>query len=316
MQKKKVVVVGAGFAGITAARTLLAEATAPVEVIVLEASSRIGGRAHTMELEGCGKVELGATWFHGIVGNPLYEHAIQLGLMTRHEAEDSKPTWGAMKYVRQNEVALLGKEDAAVITKARDMYGEAVEAGTEAASKGQAGVIGDSVRHAFAQAMQSMEEASGRSKAIFTEAWAWREQLQRAMDGCHTTDDMSANSLAEYGEFEGPNIPLPSGYQVLAEKLAEGLPIEHGMTVGQIQWNTSGVIVQCQGGQQIEADAVIVTVSLGVLKAQHKHMFQPELPTATVEAIERLGAIPGKSIDEVLEHWWRIASVAQSSHVV
>ncbi len=61
--------------------------------------------------------------------------------------------------------------------------------------------------------MQSMEEASDRSKAIFTEAWAWREQLQRAMDGCHTTDDMSANSLAEYGEFEGPNIPLPSGYQ-------------------------------------------------------------------------------------------------------
>lgn len=42
-----------------------------------------------MQLEGCGKVELGATWFHGIVGNPLYEHAIQLGLMTRHEAEDS-----------------------------------------------------------------------------------------------------------------------------------------------------------------------------------------------------------------------------------
>ena len=26
------------------------------------------------------------TWLHGIVGNPLYEHAIQLGLMTRHEA--------------------------------------------------------------------------------------------------------------------------------------------------------------------------------------------------------------------------------------
>ena len=54
--------------------------------------------------------------------------------------------------------------------------------------------------------------------------------------------------------------------QVLAEKLAEGLPIRHGMTVDQIQWNSSGVIVQCQGGHQIEADAVIVTVSLGVLK--------------------------------------------------
>ena len=42
-----------------------------------------------MQIEGCGKVELGATWFHGIVGNPLYEHAIRLGLMTRQEAEHS-----------------------------------------------------------------------------------------------------------------------------------------------------------------------------------------------------------------------------------
>ena len=64
--------------------------------------------------------------------------------------------------------------------------------------------------------MQGMEEASSRSKAVFTEAWAWREQLQRAMDGCHSTDDMSAYSLAQYEEFEGANIPLPSGYQARA----------------------------------------------------------------------------------------------------
>ena len=50
MQKKKVVVVGAGFAGISAARTLLAESKVPVEVTVLEASSRIGGRACTREV--------------------------------------------------------------------------------------------------------------------------------------------------------------------------------------------------------------------------------------------------------------------------
>ena len=59
-----------------------------------------------------------------------------------------------------------------------------------------------------------MSQESDRSKALFTEAWAWREQLQRAMDGCRSTDDMSAYSLAHYDEYEGPNIPLPSGYQV------------------------------------------------------------------------------------------------------
>ena len=30
------------------------------------------------------------------------------------------------------------------------------------------------------------------------DAWAWRERLQRAIDGCHHTDDMNAASMAEY----------------------------------------------------------------------------------------------------------------------
>lgn len=54
--------------------------------------------------------------------------------------------------------------------------------------------------------------------------------------------------------------------QTLAEKLAEGLPIRPGVVVDQIQWGGDGVTVHCQGGEQIQADAVIVTVSLGVLK--------------------------------------------------
>ena len=33
---------------------------------------------------------------------------------------------------------------------------------------------------------------------VARDAWAWRERLQRAIDGCHTTDDMSAASMAEY----------------------------------------------------------------------------------------------------------------------
>ncbi len=47
------------------------------------------------------------------------------------------------------------------------------------------------------------------------------------------------------------------------------------MTVDQICWGSTGVTVHCQGGEQIEADAVIVTVSLGVLKVclncMHSH---------------------------------------------
>jgi monoamine oxidase len=55
-----VVVIGAGFAGITAARELKNHG---YKVVVLEARDRIGGRVWTSELEGH-KVELGATWIH------------------------------------------------------------------------------------------------------------------------------------------------------------------------------------------------------------------------------------------------------------
>lgn len=70
-----------------------------------------------------------------------------------------------------------------------------------------------------------MSHEPDRSKALFTEAWGWREQLQRAMDGCHSTDDMSAYSLAHYEEFEGPNIPLPRGYQVQCYSLHRATPL-------------------------------------------------------------------------------------------
>ena len=53
MQKKHVVVVGAGFAGISAARTLLAESKVPIEVEIVEASGRVGGRACTTKVSCC-----------------------------------------------------------------------------------------------------------------------------------------------------------------------------------------------------------------------------------------------------------------------
>lgn len=43
-----------------------------------------------MQLEGCGSVEMGATWLHGLAGNPLFDLAVQEGLMTR----TAKPAGG------------------------------------------------------------------------------------------------------------------------------------------------------------------------------------------------------------------------------
>ena len=63
----RVIVVGAGFAGLAAANALR---NAGVEVVVLEARARLGGRAWTADVAGV-PVDLGASWIHTPVGNPM-----------------------------------------------------------------------------------------------------------------------------------------------------------------------------------------------------------------------------------------------------
>src|SRR6516162_7191562 len=64
---ERVVVVGAGIAGLTVANALV---HGGVDCVVLEARDRIGGRLHTVDLAGS-PVDLGGSWIHTPVGNPM-----------------------------------------------------------------------------------------------------------------------------------------------------------------------------------------------------------------------------------------------------
>ncbi|MGW3127346.1 flavin monoamine oxidase family protein [Streptomyces sp. NPDC001123] len=74
------IVVGAGMAGLTAARLVH---TAGQRVVVLEARDRVGGRLWTDRTAGF-SVDRGASWIHGLTGNPLTELVSPLGMET-HE---------------------------------------------------------------------------------------------------------------------------------------------------------------------------------------------------------------------------------------
>lgn len=77
--------------------------------------------------------------------------------------------------------------------------------------------------------------------------------------------------------------------QHLAELLATGLDIRFDSPVVNIDWsNPSCLTITLSNGQQLQADAVILTVSLGVLKAKYKTLFTPELSQHKLKAMALL----------------------------
>ena len=66
--KKRILVIGAGLAGLIAAHKLQNQG---YEVVVVEARDRIGGRIWTSSQWPDMPLDLGATWIHGVTGNPL-----------------------------------------------------------------------------------------------------------------------------------------------------------------------------------------------------------------------------------------------------
>jgi len=73
-----VLIIGAGPAGVAAAARLMENGV--VNINILEAENRIGGRVHTIQF-GESVVDLGAQWVHGAQGNVVYEMASPLGLL-------------------------------------------------------------------------------------------------------------------------------------------------------------------------------------------------------------------------------------------
>ncbi|KAJ0698674.1 putative non-specific polyamine oxidase [Helianthus annuus] len=91
IKKPRIVIIGAGMSGLTAANKLYKSGVkkGAFELCVVEGGNRIGGRINTSEFSG-DRIEMGATWIHGIGGSPVYKIAQEI------KSLESEQPWEGM----------------------------------------------------------------------------------------------------------------------------------------------------------------------------------------------------------------------------
>ena len=244
--QRRAIVVGAGLAGLSAARLL---ADIGVEVTVLEARERVGGRVWSVTLTNGAIVELGAEWIMSH-DTAMQETAARFGvdLVDTGASYGRREPWGA----------------GAASLDAQDGF---VESANTALARLAAGEVSTMSLGAFLESVEGDEAA----RAIVT----------RRLAGTCATDPYEVALASFEGDrpFSPPHgeryFRVGTGNQALAVTLAASLPdVRTGHAVHEIEHDDAGVTVRV-GPSAERADAVVIAVPAPIAS---RLVFTPALP--------------------------------------
>lgn len=260
-----VLVLGAGMAGLATGHALLED---DLDVLVLEARDRLGGRVHTDRQFAGFPLELGAEFIHGERA-ATWRWVDRLGLATVHwtKLDDS--------WVRLADGRRLTMREARAVSPALDVTRtwELPEVpprplesfGDYLRRVGFDRERLDYVRRAFAN-------AAGES--------------MRFLDATATLAYLNATDLDGLEDYR-----IVEGYGAIVEALGVGLDIETRTVVNRVRWGAQGVTVTTDDGREFRGRTAVITLPLGVLQAGDV-TFDPPLPAPKRQALAGLGMGP------------------------
>ncbi len=268
-RRAKVIIIGAGFAGLAAANYLYKK---KIDFVILEARNRIGGRvfSHTIDEKENLVIELGAEWvgnsherLHNLcndfglelLNNQFESHLIYKGQYFKPDEWDYSEPWKKKFQSILDNYEKLTQAQKIRIDK-MDWWRFLVDNGCEGRDLDLRELLdstdfGESIRHVSAFA-----------------------------------------ALAEYAESSEKNemdLKIKGGNGMLAKKIAEKVGMEkiklqHAVN-RIVQTSKGGVKVFCENGQVFTGDKIICTVPTFAVK---KIKWEPALPADQVNAMNEL----------------------------
>ena len=242
----EIVIVGGGAAGIAAARRVH---DAGIDCLLVEARTRLGGRAWTLAEGSEFPIDLGCGWLHSADRNPWVAIAQAQG----RTIDRTPPPWRRPALTTGFPPA----EQAAFrdeIDKFRDRAAAAGEAGRDAP-------------------LAHYLDPNGRWNALINAISTYASGAE--------VDCVSAQDYARYQDSD-VNWRVVEGYGTVIAAHGAGLPVVLGCPVRRIDRSGRRLRVETADGA-IAADAAIVTVPTPLL-AEETIVFAPALPEKTAAA--------------------------------
>ena len=264
-----VIVIGAGFAGLIAAREL---SRAGRSVIVLEARDRVGGRTWTDHRLGH-DLELGGTWVHWVQPHTWAEMTRYGRDIVRSPAAEEAYWLGAGGARRTGTLA----DFMAVIDEGQARI---VERTLEAIPRGVDPTTG-AIRDLDHQSIQDRIEELGlddEARAANESVWVGHVNAPLDQVGMSSAYRWAA---ATGGHWElmheaSATYRVVDGMSAWTRAIAEDVPgIRLGQTVVSVTDEGSSVVVETAGGERLRAGRVVSTLPVNAIAGIR---FEPELP--------------------------------------
>jgi monoamine oxidase len=264
INNKKIIIIGAGISGLAACKQLIEYG---FDATILEARERCGGRIWTDDTLGI-HLGLGANWMHGTDGNPLMPIAKKTHTdMVLLDPATSIVYDVAGKIISSDDKKKFEKKFENILAQAKEF------------------ALNLDKDISLAAALSHFIKRDQLSK-VELDLFETRLNFIEGYIGA-SYENLSAQHWDDEETFSGGNNFLTSSYKPILDYIGDSCPVQLNTVVTAVNVRNNNIEI-ITNKNNFYADAVVVTVPLGVLK-KNRIAFNPPLPEYKQKALNHLG---------------------------